>query len=448
MTVTPTPDGSPPAGLAPRSGAAGARAGGLSAPAPAADPYGLVICAISVRDLETGQVPDDLSGSTDVLWPARFPSADLVRIAADQFVPLPAWAGEEGPRWRVTVSPGAIAVGSKDLAKAARTHDREAGYSDGRKGSDGHHGKMIRSRATFLVSGATYGVDDRELAAWGEVPAGSKRCITAWTAKSRAAMVRALCELDYAPLLGTGLPALVTLTYPGDWLAVAPTGQAVKRQMLALFKRWQRAWGSPFLGVWKLEFQRRGAPHVHLLCVPPLARTADGLVFREWLSAAWAAVVDAPDPAEYARHLAAGTGVDYSEGLRMTDPKRVAVYFTKHGTFSAKEYQNEVPAEWQAPGCGPGRFWGYRGLKRRTAEVELAPSAAVLAARTLRRWSAAQGVTHQCPVRRIDLGTGAVSYRKVRRPVRRVRSGRGWVSVNDGPAFATEVARYLERSTM
>jgi hypothetical protein len=37
-------------------------------------------------------------------------------------------------------------------------------------------------------------------------------------------------------------------------------------------------------------------------------------------------------------------------------------------------------------------------------------------------------------------------HRKVRRRAKRMQRGRGWISVNDGPAFAFEVARYLEMS--
>ena len=52
-----------------------------------------------------------------------------------------------------------------------------------------------------------------------------------------------------------------------------------------------------------------------------------------------------------------------------------------------------------------------------------------------------------------DLGeTGAVLCRtgapprSVRRRVRRLPRGSGWISLNDGPAFALEVARFLELS--
>jgi ribosomal protein L37E len=89
-----------------------------------------------------------------------------------------------------------------------------------------------------------------------------------------------------------------------------------------------------------------------------------------------------------------GTGVDYAEGIKFTDPRRMAVYFAKYGTSGSKEYQHQVPQEWitsylvcedcgreydqardECPDCGcpeaelvdtgsGGRFWGDRGLRR------------------------------------------------------------------------------------
>jgi hypothetical protein len=54
--------------------------------------------------------------------------------------------------------------------------------------------------------------------------------------------------------------------------------------------------------------------------------------FRWWLSITWADIVAHPDPDQRRKHRAAGTGVDYAEGIRLTDPRRMAVYFAKYGT--------------------------------------------------------------------------------------------------------------------
>lgn len=406
-------------GFSGRSRAGGTQERGSAGRRQAPAAQGLVICAKTGRDDDQGE--DDWSPGE--LWSPAFPSADLVSLAADLLPRAPRWDGIEGPRWHVTVGPGCVAIGSTDRAKQERTAQRES--------------EAAR-------------IDADVLAAWllerGEFPEDPdpSREITGWSRKSRANMVRSLCELDYAPLFGdpTRLLAMVTLTYPGDWLTVAPNGKAVKDHLRRFRKRYRRAWEEDFACVWKLEFQRRGAPHVHMLCRPPHGHTK-GRTFREWLSWAWADVVAHPDPVQRMKHEAAGTAIDWNEGLRSTDPRRVAVYFTKHGAFAAKEYQHCVPEAWQEPGQGPGRFWGYWGLAKATRGVEVSPQTAVEAARIVRRWARAQGTTRQVLAPRVNHETGQVRYRKQRRRVDRLRSGRGWVSVNDGPAFASQLARWL-----
>ncbi len=264
-------------------------------------------------------------------------------------------------------------------------------------------------------------------------------------------MTQRLSELDYTPLVGGSsqrLPAMVTLTYPADWLTVAPNGGAVKRHLDALRKRYERAWGELMAYIWKLEFQRRGAPHLHLLTCPPLGACHDGSgqAFPDWLSRVWADIVAHPDPDERAKHERAGTGVDYNEGLRAQDPKRVAVYFTKHGAAEAKGYQHRVPQAWQAPGKGPGRFWGYRNLRRVVAAQEVTDEDYTWAARLLRRYDRAKGVTREVTVCRTNRKTGRVRKRKVRRRVRRFTGGNrsGFLCVNDGAALGADLARAKE----
>lgn len=395
----------------------------------------------------TGEAAELIAG----LWQPQFPSPELVDQAA-ALLPRVREALEqeqgdltEGPRAYIRIGPGVVEVRAKDYARAERAAERE------------HHRREIDTEllAQYVEEHGCF-PDDPE----------PTRVITEWSRKSRANMVRRLGTLDFTPMYSdpTRLPAMVTLTYPGDWLTVAPSGKAVKGHLKAFRKRYERAWCEPLRCVWKLEFQRRGAPHVHMLMVPPHGTVA-GLAFREWLSQAWADIVGHPDPEEYARHLVAGTGVDYAEGLRARDPKRVAVYFVKHSTFRDKEYQHIVPEPWREPGRGPGRFWGYWGLQPHTATVEVSQEDAVIAGRTLRRWAAAQQVTCEVARRRVRGGRpiskyadviglagaqliasrGEPRYRKSRSRVRRMASGRGFVMVNSGALMASQLARYLDQ---
>lgn len=420
-----------------------ASAGGLARVADGGTPEGLVICAITARG--TTSTPET-AGQTGIrgLWDPAFPTSDLVDLAAQQLVSLAGWNGHEGPRFRIVVSPGALAIESRDAARAERAYERQLDR-------DAH---TVEELTAYLAEHGEF-PEDRP----------SRSEITGWSRRSRARMVRRLCELDYSPMLAdtSRIPAMITLTYPGDWKTVAPNGKATKKHQRAFQERWKRAWGQRLVGIWKLEFQRRGAPHLHIFAVPPHGTSRDGRDFRTWLSETWADVVAHPDPEERRRHVLAGTGIDFAEGLRARDPRRLAVYFAKHGTFAAKEYQHQVPEEWQQLGAGPGRFWGYWGLEPATAAVEIDPHMATDAARVMRRWAAAQGTTRRVTVVRTSGGVprsrypqinslagaayetspGKVRYRNVRRPVKRLPRGRGWISLNDAPAFASALARHL-----
>jgi len=409
---------------------------------------GLVIYAKSVRDAVEGSVDAQLLAA-DALG-LRFPGPDLVAAAASAFERAQPWAHgpdrvgvePESGRFRITVGPGVVRLGWTNPVRAEKASERAVN----------HHRLDVAAA-----------VDDTK--AGRDMPNPPGRAITEWSRRSRAAMCRTFAELDYTPLVECRrVPAMVTLTYPGGWECVAPDGASVKRHMMLWRKRFQREWGEPARYIWKLEFQRRGAPHIHLWMAPPHAVGRSGRKFRDWLSQEWADIVAHPDPEERARHLLAGTAIDILNGLRAGDPKRLAVYFTKHSSpnkLGDKEYQHIVPGAWRQPGHGPGRFWGVHGLQRATAVVEIAQDAYLTARRILRRWSRSQAIYGDCTRRfptavvprmarvaapRVDSQTGKVRHRRIRR--RRLLCNQGGLAggyalVNDGPAFAYQLAAAL-----
>lgn len=320
-----------------------------------------------------------------------------------------------------------------------------------------------------------------------------RKPITSWTVKSRRRMLRVFATLDYAPLYeGDRIPMRVTLTYPEAWQAVAPDGEAVDRHFAMFERRFVRAWGEPLLCVWKREFQKRGAPHIHLTARRPVGRAGagrhavyqaamatweasgqvsprpryrkavgDGLSIREWLSETWADIVNHPDPEQRELHRKAGTKVDPDEVLRFKDPKRLAVYFSKHAQYQHKEYQNEPPPEWE--GRHVGRFWGVRGLQPMVESVLVDRADYQVMRRTLRRWSARRKVWDAKQRRYLWVGAGKsiqVWQEKRRKEddvtVRwcelvklwgsrtRMRGKSGTLCVNDGPAIARTLAQLLE----
>lgn len=152
-----------------------------------------------------------------------------------------------------------------------------------------------------------------------------------------------------------------------------------------------------------------------------------------------------PDPAVRAKHERAGTGIDYEKGLRSYHAKRVATYFSKHGSPNkgAKEYQNQPPSEW-VEARDVGRFWGYWGLQPFIVRVEVEDGAALYVSRILRRWNHANSEPIRRKVPRIDTRTGVMRHRWLRRPNRGRISGRlGFLSVDDGAAMGALLARAI-----
>lgn len=432
---------------------------------------GLVICAENVRDpLADGVATGDLR-AIDALG-LRFPSPEMVTAAAALFEPAAPWASgpdrrgtePESGRFHITVGPGVVRLGWTNPVRAEKAAERAVGHHqrdvddaklrviDDLAAEDGHRAVVSLTRRSRTEH------DQRT----------SDGVITEWSRKSRSAMCRTFAELDYIPLVESGrIPAMVTLTYPGDWEIVAPDGASVKRHMVLWRKRFQREYGEPARYIWKLEFQRRGAPHIHLWLAPPISHGRSGRGFAQWLSETWAQIVNHPDPVQQARHRLAGTAIDVRSGLKACDPKRLAIYFTKHSSPNLngdKEYQHIVPELWRQPGRGPGRFWGVYGLKKTIAVVEVAQNAYIAARRIVRRWSRNQAVygdsasrfpTAVMPrtatrlVSRLDRETGVVAHRRVRRRRTLCDQGGlagGYALVNDGPAFAVQLARAIHDS--
>ena len=90
-----------------------------------------------------------------------------------------------------------------------------------------------------------------------------------------------------------------------------------------------------------------------------------------------------------------------------------------------------------------GRFWGYRGLRRALAVRQVTPDVGIAAGRVARRWYRAKRLTREVTVQRVEQATGRVTCRRSRVRKRLFAYGLGFVCVNDGPAFASQLARYL-----
>lgn len=165
-------------------------------------------------------------------------------------------------------------------------------------------------------------------------PGGSREEIERWTYKSRRRLAFVAANTDVI------FKAMITLTYPKEFPG---DGKAVKRH-LGNFLRYLRHNEAMVEYLWFLEFQKRGAPHVHLLLDKPESDLPD----KKAISSTWYRICGSGD----GKHLLAGTR---TENLRSADGgTRYAV------KYAMKMEQKNVPEEFR----NVGRFWGHsRGVK-------------------------------------------------------------------------------------
>lgn len=79
--------------------------------------------------------------------------------------------------------------------------------------------------------------------------------VTEFSRNSRVRLLRKIARLD------AGGAVFITLTYGADY----PTAKIAKQHLRALLERFRRAYPK-MSAIWRLEFQKRGAPHFHLIC--------------------------------------------------------------------------------------------------------------------------------------------------------------------------------------
>lgn len=196
----------------------------------------------------------------------------------------------------------------------------------------------------------------REAGLTGSQP-GPRGIITELSFESRQRLAFVACNTSVV------FHTMLTLTYP---CAFPNDGLKVKRNLHAFLQWLRRDIGWSYEYLWFLEFQDRGAPHIHLLidyAMPPpwvsvelaihgqkqtvTRRNPDAVLWiKAWrfrIASAWYRIVGSRDP----KHLVAGTRV---EAVRKPDgAKRYAV------KYAMKTHQKRVPVAYQ----NVGRFWGH-----------------------------------------------------------------------------------------
>lgn len=202
---------------------------------------------------------------------------------------------------------------------------------------------------------------------------GDRGVISEWSQQSRVRCMRFCLEVEWPPIM-----AFITLTYPGDAEAqlVATDGLEARRHLKAFRKRLDRLYGRKAVrGLWKQEFQRRGAAHWHLwLGIPTGASFA---AFKTAISDAWVGAVGSSS-LEHERH---GAKVEAWIGNPATYVKS---YLRKN---PAKEYQHQVPEGYE----NAGRFWGAWNIKAERETVAIPVETYLRLRRTMAGYERAAG---------------------------------------------------------
>lgn len=201
-------------------------------------------------------------------------------------------------------------------------------------------------------------------------PEKSKRgTITSYSDKARARARAFLAKIPDADLLKA---FMVTLTYPGndcpEAIPEAADWKRYKGHLRRFGQEAKRKWNAS--AVWVLEFQKRGAPHYHLLVFG--VEGVRLVEFREWVALEWNRIVGGD-----LKHLQAGTQCDLtksSHGAR--------AYLVKYMT-KGDQALDDVPV---------GRYWGKVNRPAIPQAEELVeavtPAQATVAARVARKWMA------------------------------------------------------------
>lgn len=189
------------------------------------------------------------------------------------------------------------------------------------------------SRIRFHLGGslATVSFPETEDLPRPQVGGGLRGKIRGFSPASRRRLLRRIAAVN--KFASDRPPAFLTITYPNEY----PEDPTVYRSHARAFlKRLRRKYGDRPV-IWRLEFQRRGAPHFHML-IWDLEVTED---MEDWVRETWYDVVGSGDT-KHQRH-----GTD----LRQVDSwKGVAVYLSKYIAKVADE-NGEVHEP-------IGRWWG------------------------------------------------------------------------------------------
>lgn len=174
-------------------------------------------------------------------------------------------------------------------------------------------------------------------------PGGKRKGIAEFSRAARLRMLKFLHSIDFDGC------TLITLTYPNVYPLDATRYHDDLRAMRGVI---EESLGKLPM-IWKLEFQKRGAPHFHIVVLKEVR------VNIKYLSAMWYKIVGSGDE----NHKKCGFDVKTAKGR--SGGKNVGAYVCKY--ISKETSVDDTGVKWLT-----GRFWGHWNVKKPVVtEVEV-----------------------------------------------------------------------------
>jgi hypothetical protein len=190
-------------------------------------------------------------------------------------------------------------------------------------------------------------------------PRGVRGCIRSLSDSSRLRLVKVTKDLE---ALGHIPQIMFTGTAAANWERVYISdengekleGGRVFKQQIRVFRekltrKMEKLEVFGWSALWWMEFQERGAPHLHMILFNCQISRETREKLRKWAGSAWANSVDNPDKIEKQKNIRAGTRIE----------KMRKQHFGYASKYASKMQQKQVPEDFQSV----GRFWGFWNFK-------------------------------------------------------------------------------------
>ena len=184
-----------------------------------------------------------------------------------------------------------------------------------------------------------------------------RKPISHFSYKSRGRLLELVSKLNKS-ICNPNLVLFITLTAPSvGWMDV--TGEEWKKRLNNFNTQLRQTFGNnnSFCGIWRLEFQKRGSPHFHLI-------TYNMFIPHKWVSGKWNKICSVGlSFKERMKHLQSGTQVAVAREWESVDD-----YFSKTMSYVCKDegwknlplLPNGKPDQFRIEWMKRfGRHWGY-----------------------------------------------------------------------------------------